>query len=320
MWDEGMKVAGQTTLRDHTTLFGVGVHSGLEVTLTIHPADAGTGLRFIRTRIDGCQHREIPADMGAVTATEFATVLGDATGPLVSTSEHVLAALSGLGVDNAMVEIDGPEAPIMDGSAAPFVAAIDLVGLETLNVPRRYIKVVKPVRVAMGDAFGEILPNPRGFRIESEVNFNHALIGRQFLAVDVKPDTFRREIARARTFGFMRDVTMLWNSGYALGASLENTLVVSDNRILNPEGCRFPDEFVRHKVLDAIGDLALAGGPLLGTYRSVRGGHKLNHAVLCALMSDTKAWSWTETETVRAARGHAELAGRTAPLFGPEIS
>ena len=133
----------QTTLRDHTALFGVGVHSGLEVTLTIHPADAGTGLRFIRTRIDGCQHREIPADMGAVTATEFATVLGDATGPLVSTSEHVLAALSGLGVDNAMVEIDGPEAPIMDGSAAPFVAAIDLVGLETLNVPRRYIKVAQ---------------------------------------------------------------------------------------------------------------------------------------------------------------------------------
>jgi len=315
-----MKIAGQTTLRDHTTLVGVGVHSGLPVTLTIHPADAGTGLRFIRTRIDGYRHREIPADMGAVTATEFATVLGDATGPLVSTAEHVLAALAGLGVDNAVVEIDGPEAPIMDGSAAPFVAAIDLVGLETLNQSRRYIKVVKPVRVAMGDAFGEILPNPRGFRIEAEVNFNHALIGRQFLAVDVKPDTFRRDIARARTFGFMRDVTTLWNSGYALGASLENTLVVTDNRILNPEGTRFPDEFVRHKVLDAIGDLALAGGPLLGTYRSVCGGHKLNHAVLCALISDTKAWTWMEGETLRPVRGHAELAGRMAPMFGPEIS
>ncbi len=320
MWDESMKVAGQTTLRDHTTLFGVGVHSGLPVTLTIHPADAGTGLRFIRTRIDGYRHREIPADMGAVTATEFATVLGDATGPLVSTSEHVLAALSGLGVDNAVVEIDGPEAPIMDGSAAPFVAAIDLVGLETLSAPRRYIKVIKPVRVAMGDAFGEIIPNPRGFRIEAEVNFDHALIGRQSLAIDVKPDTFRREIARARTFGFMRDVTTLWNSGYALGASLENTLVVTDNRILNPEGCRFPDEFVRHKVLDAIGDLALAGGALLGTYRSVRGGHKLNHAVLCALMSDSKAWIAMETETLRPPRGHAELAGRMVPMFGPEIS
>ena len=258
--------------------------------------------------------------MSAVTATEFATVLGDASGPLVSTAEHVLAALSGLGVDNALVEIDGPEAPIMDGSAAPFVAAIDLVGIETLDEPRRHIKVLKPVRVALGDAFGEILPNPRGFRIEAEVQFDHALIGRQTLAVDVKPETFRRDIARARTFGFMRDVTTLWNQGYALGASLENTLVVSDNRILNPEGTRFPDEFVRHKVLDAVGDLALAGGPLLGTYRSVRGGHKLNHAVLCALMSDASAWTWVDGSTHRPIRGHAEVAGRLAPAFGPDVS
>ena len=325
-----MKVARQTTLCDHTALLGVGVHSGLPVTLTLHPADAGTGLRFIRTCVDGRQDREIPADMSAVTATEFATVLGDASGPLVSTAEHVLAALSGLGVDNAVVEIDGPEAPIMDGSAAPFVAAIDQVGIETLDQPRRYIKVLKPVGVAMGDAFGEIRPNARGFRIEAEVEFDHALIGRQSLAVDVKPETFRREIARARTFGFMRDVTTLWNSGYALGASLENTLVVSDNRILNPEGTRFPDEFVRHKVLDAIGDLALAGGALLGTYRSVRGGHKLNHAVLCALMSDASAWTWVEGtridgdsvdgEAMRPVRGHGEVSGRLAPAFGPDIS
>jgi UDP-3-O-[3-hydroxymyristoyl] N-acetylglucosamine deacetylase len=315
-----MKVAKQTTLRDRTALFGVGIHSGLPVTLAIHPADAGTGLRFIRTRIDGQQDREIPADLSAVTATEFATVLGDESGPLVSTAEHVLAALAGLGVDNAVVEIDGPEAPIMDGSAAPFVAAIEAVGLATLHQPRRYIKVLKPVQVALGDAFGELRPNGRGFRIEAEVEFDHALIGRQVLAIDVKPDTFRREIARARTFGFMRDVTTLWNSGYALGASLENTLVVSDNRILNPEGVRFPDEFVRHKVLDAIGDLALAGGPLLATYRSVRGGHKLNHAVVCALMSDASAWAWVETETPRTIRGHAEVAARLAPAYGPNVS
>jgi UDP-3-O-[3-hydroxymyristoyl] N-acetylglucosamine deacetylase len=247
-------------------------------------------------------------------------VLGDACGPLVSTAEHVLAALSGLGVDNALVEIDGPEAPIMDGSAAPFVAAIDQVGLKALDLPRRYIRVVKPVRVALGDAFGEIRPNGVGFRIEAEVEFDHALIGRQVLAVDVRPDTFRREIARARTFGFMRDVTTLWNSGYALGASLENTLVVSEHRILNPEGTRFHDEFVRHKVLDAVGDLALAGGPLLGTYRSVRGGHKLNHAVLCALISDAAAWTWVEGEALRPVRGHAEVAARLAPAFGPDVS
>src|SRR5215468_10222692 len=186
-----MKVAKQTTLCDHTALCGVGIHSGLPVTLTLHPADADTGLRFIRTHVEGWREREIPADMSAVTATEFATVLGDASGPLVSTAEHVLAALSGLGVDNALVEINGPEAPIMDGSAAPFVAAIDLVGIETLDEPRRHIKVLKPVQVALGDAFGEILPNPRGFRIEAEVQFDHVLIGRQTLAVDVKPEAFR---------------------------------------------------------------------------------------------------------------------------------
>ncbi len=317
-----MKAERQTTLRDHTALFGVGVHSGLPVTLALHPADAGTGLRFIRTCVEGRHDREIPADMGAVTATEFATVLGDESGPLVSTAEHVLAALSGLGVDNAVVEIDGPEAPIMDGSAAPFVAAIDLVGLETLDHPRRYIRVLKPVRVAMGDAYGEIKPNPRGFRIEAEVEFDHPLIGNQSMAVDVKPDSFRHEIARARTFGFMRDVATLWNAGYALGASLENTLVVTENRILNPEGMRFPDEFVRHKVLDAVGDLALAGGPLLGTYRSLRGGHKLNHAVLCALMSDASAWTWVDADAQRPpVRGHAEVAAvRAAPAFGPDIS
>ncbi len=315
-----MKVARQTTLRDHTALYGVGIHSGLPVTLALHPADAGTGLRFIRTRVEGQGDREIPADMGAVTATEFATVLGDASGPLVSTAEHILAALAGLGVDNAVVEIDGPEAPIMDGSAAPFVAAIDAVGLATLHQPRRYIKVLKPVQVAMGDAFGELRPNPRGFRVEAQVEFDHPLIGRQALAIDVKPDTFRREIARARTFGFMRDVTTLWNSGYALGASLENTLVVSDNRILNPEGTRFPDEFVRHKVLDAVGDLALAGGPLLATYRSLRGGHKLNYAVLCALMSDATAWTWIDGEALRPVRGHADVAPRLAPAFGPDVS
>jgi UDP-3-O-[3-hydroxymyristoyl] N-acetylglucosamine deacetylase len=315
-----MKVARQTTLRDHTELCGVGIHSGLPVTLTLHPADANTGLRFLRTRLDGRQEREIPADMSAVTATEFATVLGDASGPLVSTAEHVLAALSGLGVDNAVVEIDGPETPIMDGSAAPFVAAIDAVGLQILDRPRRYIKVLKPVRVAKGDAYGEIRPNPRGFRVEAEIEFEHALIGRQALALDIKAETFRRDIARARTFGFLRDVASLWNAGYALGASLENTLVVSDNRILNPEGPRFPDEFVRHKVLDAVGDLALAGAPLLGTYRSVRGGHKLNHALLCALMADESAWTWLDEEMPRPIVGHAEIASRLTPAFGPDRS
>src|SRR3954447_15685957 len=189
-----MQVGRQTTLCDQAVLRGIGVHSGLPVTLILHPAEADTGIRFIRTGLAQSREREIRADIRSVTATEFATVLGDASGPLVSTAEHVLSALRGLGVDNALVEIDGPEAPIMDGSAAPFVEAIDQVGIEVLDAPRRYIRVLKPVRVASGDAFGEIRPYVRGFRIEAEIEFKHPLIGRQTLAFDCRPETYRTEI------------------------------------------------------------------------------------------------------------------------------
>lgn len=316
-----MKAARQTTLRDQVAVSGIGVHSGLPVTLTLHPADAGSGIVFLRTGADGTREREIRADVRAVTATEFATVLSDASGPLCSTAEHVLAALRGLGVDNALVEIDGPEVPIVDGSADPFVAAIDQTGIVSLSAPRRYIQVIKPVRVNSDGAFGELKPYRDGFRIEADIEFDHPLIGRQSLKIELDPATFRREIARARTFGFMRDVAKLWSAGYALGASCENTLVVTDNRVLNPEGLRYPDEFVRHKVLDAIGDLALAGAPLLASYRTVRGGHRLNHAVLSALMSDPSAWTVVEAEPVRRARGYAEAAmGLVAPAYGPEVS
>jgi UDP-3-O-[3-hydroxymyristoyl] N-acetylglucosamine deacetylase len=271
--------------------------------------------------LKGRREREIRADIHSVTATEFATVLGDASGPLVSTAEHVLAALRGLGVDNAAVEIDGPEMPIMDGSAAQFVAAIDQVGIKTLDQPRRFIRVLKPVRAAFGESFGELRPYGRGLRIETEIAFDHPLIGRQQFAFDCTADVFRRDIARARTFGFMRDVSKLWSAGYALGASLENTVVVSDTRVLNPEGTRYTDEFVRHKALDAIGDLALAGLPLVGAYRSVRGGHKLNHAVLSALMADKSAWIMVEADTVRPGRGHADVAaGHVAVAYAPDVS
>jgi UDP-3-O-[3-hydroxymyristoyl] N-acetylglucosamine deacetylase len=241
---------------------------------------------------------------------------------LVSTAEHVLAALRGLGVDNAVVEIDGPEVPIMDGSAGSFVEAIDQVGIETLDESKSFIRVLKPVRVAAGNAYGELRPYGRGLRIETEIAFDHPLIGRQTLAFDCTPDLFRRDIARARTFGFMRDVAKLWGAGYALGASLENTVVVTDNRVLNPEGTRFADEFVRHKALDAIGDLALAGAPLLGAYRSVRGGHKLNCAVLSALMADPDAWTMVEADAIRQpVRGHADVVtGLVAPAYAPDLS
>ena len=315
-----MKVGQQTSLRVDASVTGIGVHSGLPATLTLHPADANTGVVFVRTGLKGRPDREIRADVRAVTATEFATVLGDPSGPLCSTAEHVLAALSGLGVDNAVVEIDGPEVPIMDGSAAPFCAAIDQAGIVTLAAPRRFIEVLKPVRVVRDSSVGELRPHARGFRVEVEIEFDNPLVGRQALALDVDPVSFRRDIARARTFGFMRDVSKLWSAGYALGATFENTLVVSDDRVLNAEGLRFGDEFVRHKALDAIGDLALAGAPLIGAYRSVRGGHKLNHAVLCALMSDSDAWAWVDGESLRPARGHAEVVARVAPAFGPEMS
>jgi UDP-3-O-[3-hydroxymyristoyl] N-acetylglucosamine deacetylase len=316
-----MKAGRQTTLRDQTVLSGIGVHSGLPVTVTLHPAEADSGIRFIRPGLGrGCD-REVRAYIDAVTATEFATVLGDSSGPLVSTAEHVLAALRGLGVDNAVVEIDGPEAPIMDGSAAPFVAAIDQVGIKSLDALRRYIRVVKPVQVAFGDSYGELRPNPRGFRIETDIEFEHPVVRCQSFAIDVRPDTFRRELARARTFGFMRDVAKLWSAGYALGASLENTLVIAENRVLNPEGLRFPDEFVRHKTLDAVGDLALAGAPLLATYRTVCGGHKLNYAVLSALLADRSAWVLTDGEPAAAIRGRAELpTGMVVPAYAPDVS
>jgi UDP-3-O-[3-hydroxymyristoyl] N-acetylglucosamine deacetylase len=315
-----MKGAKQTTLRDDAAVSGIGVHSGLPVTLTMRPADDDAGIVFQRVAADGLM-REIRADVRAVTATEFATVLGDAAGPLCSTAEHLLAALRGLRVDNAIIEIDGPEVPIMDGSAAAFVDAIDQAGLTTRALPRRYIEVIKPVRVAAKDgAVGELRPYSHGFRVEAEIDFDHPLIGHQALALDIEPESFRREIARARTFGFMKDVSKLWSAGYALGASFDNTLVVTDDRVLNPEGLRFTDEFVRHKVLDAIGDLALAGQPLLAAYCTVRGGHKLNHAVLSALMADKTAWRVVEfSESAPRLRGRS-AAGLAAAAYSPEVS
>jgi UDP-3-O-[3-hydroxymyristoyl] N-acetylglucosamine deacetylase len=318
-----MKAGRQTTLRTSATVSGVGVHSGAPATLNMLPAEANTGIVFVRLGQNGHPDREVRADARAVTATEFATVIGDAEGPLCSTAEHVLAALTGLGIDNAIIEIDGPEVPIMDGSAAPFVAAIDQAGIVSLAAPRRFIKVLKPVRVAQGDAFGELRPYSRGFRLDIEIEFKHPIIGRQSVGLDLSTETFRSDLARARTFGFMRDVAKLWNAGYALGASFENTLVVTEDRVLNPEGLRYPDEFVRHKALDALGDLSLAGAPLIGAYRSLRGGHSLNHAVLSALMADRSAWMVVDMVEAprRVSRGHAEIgAGMLVPAYAPEIS
>jgi UDP-3-O-[3-hydroxymyristoyl] N-acetylglucosamine deacetylase len=319
-----MKFSRQTTLRSQATVTGVGVHSGLPASLTLGPAPVDAGLIFVRTGLDEAD-REVPAIAASVTATDLATVLGDREGPLVSTAEHVLAALRGMGVDNAIIEVDGPEVPIMDGSAAAFVAAIDQAGIVTQSASRRFIQVLRPVQVAIGDSFGELRPHAAGFRVEVEIDFANPVIGRQNFSLDLNPESFRREVSRARTFGFMNDVARLWSAGFARGASFENTVVLDENRLLNAEGLRFADECARHKALDAVGDLTLAGLPLRGAYRSVRGGHKLNHAVLTALLADRSAWRVVEAEPARRPRGLVEagagmVGSLTAPAYGPDVS
>jgi UDP-3-O-[3-hydroxymyristoyl] N-acetylglucosamine deacetylase len=213
----------------------------------------------------------------------------------------------------------------MDGSAAAFVTAIDQAGIVSQSAPRRFIQIMKPVQVVLGDSFGELRPHAAGFRAEAEIDFANPVIGRQKFALELSAEGFRREVARARTFGCMNDVARLWSAGFALGASFENSVVFDEERLLNPEGLRYADECARHKVLDAIGDLALAGLPLLGAYRSVRGGHKLNHAVLTALMADRTAWRVVEGEAVRRPRTQAEIGrgmvgGRMAAAYGPDVS
>jgi UDP-3-O-[3-hydroxymyristoyl] N-acetylglucosamine deacetylase len=315
-----MKFSRQTTLRSQATVTGVGVHSGLPVSLTLGPAPVDAGFIFVRTGLDEAD-REVPAIAASVTATDLATVLGDREGPLVSTAEHVLAALRGMGVDNAIIEVDGPEVPIMDGSAAAF----DQAGIVTQSASRRFIQVLRPVQVAIGDSFGELRPHAGGFRVEVEIDFTNPVIGRQNFSLDLNPESFRREVSRARTFGFMNEVARLWSAGFARGASFENTVVLDETRLLNTEGLRYSNECARHKALDAVGDLTLAGLPLLGAYRSVRGGHKLNHAVLTALLADRSAWRVVEAEPARRSRGHVEagagmVGSLIAPAYGPDVS
>ncbi|MBM3545044.1 MAG: UDP-3-O-acyl-N-acetylglucosamine deacetylase [Alphaproteobacteria bacterium] len=302
---KGFIGARQTTLASEISLKGTGVHSGAPVSMALCPADGDTGVRFLLS--DGT---EIAADQGSITGVTMSTVLGDGNGSAVATVEHLLAALHGLGVDNAVVEMDNPEVPIMDGSASYFVEAIDEAGLAELDTPRRFLKVLKPVRVDDGGAYGELTPY-NGFHLDIEIEFDTPVIGNQRIEIDLNPGSFRRELARARTFGFMKDVERLWASGLALGASLENTVAIGDDRVINREGLRFADEFVRHKALDAVGDLALAGAPILGAFRSHRGGHRLNTLVLKALFADAEAWTMIEAPRYREVR-HAELSHRLA--------
>ncbi|HEY8299868.1 MAG TPA: UDP-3-O-acyl-N-acetylglucosamine deacetylase [Methyloceanibacter sp.] len=306
---KGFIGARQTTLASEISLTGTGVHSGAPVSITLCPADGDAGIRFLLSNGDA-DGTEIAADPRSVTGVTLCTVLGDGNGASIATVEHLLAALSGLGVDNALIEIDSSEVPIMDGSASRFVEAIDEAGLAELETPRRFLKVLKRIAVEDAGAFGELTPN-NGFHIDVEIDFDSPLIGSQRIEIDVNPGSFRRELSRARTFGFMKDVERLWAAGLALGASLENTVAIGDDRVINREGLRFTDEFVRHKALDAVGDLALAGAPILGSFRSYRGGHRLNALVLKALFADPDAWTMIEAPRYREIR-HAELSHRLA--------
>ena len=309
----------QSTVDRDIVMKGTGVHSGAMVSLILHPAEANTGYNFYVQ--GGGRVGHVPGDFRAVSNLTLCTVLSGMHGVSVATVEHLLAALRGLGIDNVDIEVDGNEIPIMDGSAEPFVDAIEEAGMRELHEPRRYIKVLRSVKVKDGDAVGEIFPY-NGFRLDIEIDFNSPFIGKQRLDVDVTPWSFKRKLCRARTFGFMKDVKQLWAAGRALGASLENTVAIGDDRILNIEGLRYSDEFVRHKAMDAVGDLALAGAPILGLYRSSRGGHRLNSAVLHALYANKDAWTIVEM----AEKPHAQHVAPSAefgiafatPNFAPE--
>jgi UDP-3-O-[3-hydroxymyristoyl] N-acetylglucosamine deacetylase len=310
-----MQVLNQSTLADRVDLTGRGLHSGAPARISLRPAAPNTGIVF---KLHG---KKVSVGPEAVCNTDFATVVGDTNGSKCSTVEHLMAALSGLGIDNAVVEVEGDEIPAFDGSSASFVEAIDAVGVEAQDAARRYIKILKPIKVEDGRCSGELLPYDAGFRVEIEIDFEHAAIGRQRFAGMITPEIFREELSRARTFGFMRDVAKLWGAGYALGASLDNTICLADDRIVNPEGLRYADEFVRHKALDAVGDLAMTGMPILGRYRSTCGGHKLNAAVVAALMADRSAWTVVEAEPVRRRRrAHAELGTQVAPAYRADLS
>jgi UDP-3-O-[3-hydroxymyristoyl] N-acetylglucosamine deacetylase len=287
----------QTTLGREIQLAGIGVHSGARVSMVLHPAEADTGYRFLVSK-RGRIIAEIPGHVDHVKNLTLCTVLGDESGVTIGTVEHLLAALRGLSIDNCYIEVDAREIPIMDGSAAAFVAAVDGVGIRELLPQRRFLKVLKTVRVEEGDCWGEIRPHS-GFHVDVEIDFESPLIGRQRYALEMNSGAFRNELARARTFGFMREVESLWKAGLALGASLENSIAIAEDRVMNPEGLRYPQEFVRHKTLDAVGDLALAGAPILGSYRSVRGGHRLNAYVLKTLLADPDAWTMVSAPRLR---------------------
>ena len=285
----GAGFAMQRTLRTAISCVGIGLHTGCRVALTLRPAPAGTGIVLRRTDLGGL---EIPARFDRVTDTRLCTVLGCPELPdlRVGTVEHVMAALAGCGVHNAVLEVDGPEMPILDGSSRDFVFLIDCAGIVDQDQPVAAIEVVRVVRVSHGESFAELRPGLHGLDLSVSIAFDAAAIGRQALTMRLGPAVFRSRLAQARTFTLASEIDCLREAGLARGGSLDNAVVVDGPAVLNPGGLRMPDEFVRHKLLDAVGDMALAGGVLHGRYVAHRPSHALNNRLLWALFDDAANW------------------------------
>jgi UDP-3-O-[3-hydroxymyristoyl] N-acetylglucosamine deacetylase len=298
----------QRTFKHRASFEGIGLHSGERVRLTLAPAPPDSGITFVRMDADPAV--EIPAVSASVVDAVLNTSLGK-DGVRIGTVEHVLAALAGCGIDNARIEVDGPEVPIGDGSSAPFVQLVYRAGVHELRAPRRFLLVKKPVAVSDGDKIVKLLP-ARCFSVTYTIDFQHPLISDQRYALELDARSFQKEIARARTFGFKRDVERLHRAGLARGGSLDNAVVVDDFHILNPEGLRFSDEFVRHKILDAVGDLALLGMPVIGHLVAVKSGHALNHQLVRKVEAEAAAWQVVQP---RAADELHELQNSLLPVL-----
>lgn len=276
------------TLASAAVCSGIGLHSGERVRLVLKPSAPGTGIVFERTDLDTADNR-VEARATNVTTVRLGTTIANESGVSVATVEHLMAALAALGVDDVLIEIDGPEVPIVDGSSAPFVDLIAQVGLKATAMPRRAIRVLKAVSAEFQGRTATFMPSLRPV-IDVEIDFPHPSVGRQRYAFDISAETFTGEVASARTFGFKRDVEALRAAGLARGGSMDNAVVLDESGVLNEEGLRFADEFARHKALDALGDLALAGAPILGRYQASQPGHALNNVAVRALLADETAW------------------------------
>lgn len=304
----------QRTLNSPVACDGIGLHTGAAVAMTLRPAGAGEGISFKRTDIAGSM--PIPARWDQVVDTRLCTTLGNDDGVTVSTVEHLMAAFAGCGVDNAIVEIDGPELPIMDGSSAPFVSLIESVGLVEQPAPLRIILLHKTVTVSDGERCASLSPG-NGFSLGFEISFENPTVARQTITVGLVNGTFKRELASARTFGFLDEVEAMQAAGLARGGSLDNAVVISGDSILNADGLRYEDEFVRHKALDAIGDLFLAGARIIGRFEGVCSGHDMNNRLLCAMFADAEAWSLV-TVGADEAEAVSEVVGEAAWVETPD--